>query len=133
MNRAIPMTRHVASSLLVVLAAASVVLAAMALLGAWATGSRLSAGIGEVGMVSVLITCVLALAYAALTGYAALQEWRARPVGRMLGLAAALVATLAALAALLTGEFWESAVLLLMAIGLGSVTALVLLLPRKAP
>ena len=49
------------------------------------------------------------------------------------GLAAALVATLAALAALLTGEFWESAVLLLMAIGLGSVTALVLLLPRKAP
>ncbi len=84
MNRAIPMTRLVASSLLVVLAAASVVLAAMALLGAWATGSRLSAGIGEVGTVSVLITCVLALVCAALTGYAALQEWRARPVGRML-------------------------------------------------
>jgi hypothetical protein len=127
------MARLVASSLLVVLAAASVVLAAVAPLGAWATGSRPSAGIGMVGTVSVLIACVLALAYAALTAYAALQEWRARPVGRMLGLAAALVAALAALTALLTGEFAESAVLLLMAIGLGSVTALVLLLPRKAP
>jgi hypothetical protein len=129
MESRIPIVRIVGSSLLAVIAAASLVFAVLMFFAAWVTGSQLSGWVGDVGTVAVLMIGVLAVAYAALAAYASLAEWRARPVGRMLGLAVAVVAVLAAGTGLLVGDVAESAVLLYLAIGLGVATAIPMLLP----
>lgn len=129
MNAQVPLVRLIGSSLLAVTAAAALVLAALMLFAAWATGSQVSGWVADIGSVAVLVVAALALAYAALAAYAAREEWRARPLGRMLGLAVALIAVLAAGTTLLVGNVAESTVLLYLAMGLGVATAIPMLLP----
>lgn len=129
MNAHVPLVRLIGSSLLAVTAAAALVLAALMFFAAWATGSRLTGWVADVGTVAVLIIAALALGYAFLAAYAAREEWRARPLGRMLGLAVALIAVLAAGTTLLVGNVAESTVLLYLAMGLGIATAIPMLLP----
>jgi len=132
METHVPIVRLVGSSLLAVIAAASLVLAVLMFFAAWATGSQLSSWVGGVGAVAVLVIGALAVAYGALAAYAAREEWRARPVGRMLGLAVAIVAVLAAGTALLVGDVAESTFLLYIAMGLGIATGVSMVLPDQA-
>lgn len=87
METHVPIVRLVGSSLLAVIAAASLVLAVLMFFAAWATGSQLSGWVGGVGAVAVLVIGALAVAYGALAAYAAREEWRtpgradARPGG----------------------------------------------------
>jgi hypothetical protein len=129
MDAHVPITRLVGSSLLAVIAAAALVLAALMAFAAWATGSQLTGWVADAGTAAVLIVAVLALAYAALAAYATWQTWRAQPLGRMLGLAVAIIAVLAAGTTLLVGNASESTLLLYLAIGLGVATAIPMLLP----
>lgn len=129
MDAHVPIARLVGSSLLAVIAAAALVLAALMALAAWATSSQRSGWVADAGTAAVLIIAALAVAYAALAAYATWQTWRARPLGRMLGLAVAIIAVLAAGTTLLVGSAGESALLLYLAIGLGVVTAIPMLLP----
>lgn len=101
------MARLVGSSLLAVIAAAALVLAALMSFAAWATGSQLTGWVADAGTAAVVIIAVLAVAYAALAAYATWQTWRARPLGRMLGLAVAIIAVLAAGTTLLMGTASE--------------------------
>lgn len=134
MDAHVPITRLVGSSLLAVIAAAALVVSALMLFAAWATGSRLTGWVADAGTAAVLVIAGLAVAYAALAAYATWQTWRARPLGRMLGLAVAIIAVLAAGTTLLVGSADESALLLYLAIGLGVATAIPMLLPdRTAP
>ena len=126
-------TRLVASSLLGVLAAASAVLASLMLVAAWALGSQLSGAARDLGTVSLVTVALLLLAHGAVAGFAMLQEWRGRPIGRLLGLVVAIVAVLGATSALVAGRVDESATLLYVAIGLGLLTAVSLLLPERGP
>lgn len=130
MDGHVPLVRLIGSSLLAVIAASALVLAALMFFAAWATGSQLSGWVADVGTVAVLIVAALSLGYAILAAYAAREEWRARPLGRMLGLAVALIAVLAAGTTLVVGNVAESTVLLYLAIGLGVATAIPLLLPE---
>jgi hypothetical protein len=130
MNAQVPLARLIGSSLLAVIAASAVVLAAMMFFAAWATGSQLGGWVADVGTIAVLVIATLALGYAVLAAYAAREEWRARPLGRMLGLAVAIIAVLAAGTTLLVGNVAESTLLLYLAMGLGVATAIPLLLPE---
>jgi len=129
MDAHVPLVRLVGSSLLAVIAAAALVLAALMSFAAWATGSSLTGWMADAGTVAVLIIAGLAVAYAALAAYATWETWRARPLGRMLGLAVAIIAILAAVTTLLVGNAGESALLLYLAIGLGVAAAIPMVLP----
>lgn len=131
METRVPLVRLIGSSLLALLAAASLVVAVLMFYAAWATGSQVAGFAGDVGTVAILVIAVLALAYAALAAYASLEEWRARPIGRMLGLVVAAVAVLAAATALLVGEVAESAILLYILMGLGIATAIPMIVPEE--
>jgi len=58
---------------------------------AWTTASQLSGWLADAGTAALLLMALLAAAYAALAAYATWQTWRARPLGRMLGLAVAVI------------------------------------------
>lgn len=133
MNSAPSTVRLIGSSLLAVIAAASLVLALFMLLAARVTGLQLSGWVADSATGAVLVVAVLALVYAGVAGYAARAEWLARPLGRMLGLAVAVIAILAAGTTLLIGSAGDSTPLLYVAIGLGMATAIALLLPDSSP
>jgi amino acid transporter len=132
MNAQMPIVRLVGSSLLAVLAAAALVLAVLMFFAAWATGSELTGWVANIGTVAVLVFAILFLVYAGVAAYAVREEWRARPLGRMLGLAVAVIAMLAAAVTLVMGNATEATELLYMAIALGAVTAVAMLLPDRA-
>lgn len=129
MNPAPSIVRLIGTSLLAVIASASLVLALFMLLAARVTGLQLGGWVADSATGAVLIVAVLALVYAGVAGYAARAEWMARPLGRMLGLAVAVIAILAAGTTLLVGSATDSAPLLFLAIGLGVATAVAMLLP----
>ena len=132
MDAQMPLVRLIGSSLLAVIAATALVFTSLMLFAAWATGSQLNGWAADVGSVAVIVIAGLAFMYAGVAAYAVRQEWRARPVGRMLGLAVALIAVLAAGTTLLVGNAAESTLLLYLAMGLGVATAIVMLLPDRA-
>ncbi|HET8776209.1 MAG TPA: hypothetical protein VFN76_00980 [Candidatus Limnocylindria bacterium] len=118
----------VASSLLGVIAVAALVTGVFFYFGAWvAQQTPGTASIVDVGTTAALISGTLTIGYAAFAAFAARDEWLARPRAFVYGLIVALVAVLAAVVALVAGRANESEALLYIAAGLGSATAMALL------
>ena len=131
MEGRIPTVRLIGSALLAVLAVAALVVAVFLFFAAWATGTELTGWVADVGTVAVVITASLILAFGIGAAYAAWATWIDRPIGRMIGLAVALVTMLASGATLLVGEVAQSEALLYIALGLGAVTAVAMIVPES--
>jgi hypothetical protein len=125
--------RLIGSSLLAVLATAALVIAVFLYFAAWVTGTEMTGWVADVGTVAVVITASLALVYGLVAAYGAWATWRDRSIGRMIGLAASIVAILASGTTLLVGEVAGREPLLYVAMGLGAVTAVTMIVPASIP
>ena len=131
MEGRISIVRLIGSSLLAVLAVAGFIVAVFLYFAAWATGKEITGWVADIGTVAVVITASLTLAFGIGAAYAVWAMWLGRPIGRMVGLAVAIVTVLASGAVLLVGEVAESETLLYIAMGLGAVTAVAMIVPES--
>ena len=123
MNRRVSLPALIASSLLGVVAVATLVAAAFVLFGAWAIGSGAAEGfVDEIGTAGAALVGALLVGFAILAGIAARETFLDRPQGIVLGLITAIATVLAASAALLEASSVQSDLLLYLAIALGAAT-----------
>ena len=114
-----PVSSLVASSLLGVIAVASIVVGALMFFGAWATQVDLVGPISDVGTAGAIFIGALAVGFGAFAALAARDVWEARPRGRVLGLITGLVTVLAAASTLVLGSVRDVEPLLFSAVALG--------------
>jgi hypothetical protein len=112
----------VASALIGLIAAASLVTGALMFFGAWATSTQTIGPVSDIGTAAALLIGGLTVVFGAFAAYAARETWRGRPHGTILGLIAGAVTVLAAVAALLEATVTQGELLLYIAVGLGIAT-----------
>lgn len=127
-------TRHpagtlISASLLGTTAVAGMVSGAIFIYAGWAVTEGAFGIVTHVSGSAPLLIGLLLFGYAALAGVAAWLLWTGRPAGRLLGMVVGIVAVLAAMAALISGNVQDSAPLLWIAAALGVTTVVPLLVP----
>lgn len=128
-----PLSSLVASSLLGVIALASLVTGALILFGAWATQVELVGPVSDIGTAGAALIGTLALAFGVFAALAARDVWTARPRGRVLGLVTGLATVLAAASTLIVGSVDDVEPLLFSAVALGIASVVSVLVDALRP
>lgn len=113
-----------ASSLLGVIAVASIITGAFMFFGAWVIEIDTIGRIPDVGTGAAIFIGTLAVAFGVVAALAARDVWEARARGQVLGLITGLVTVLAAASALMVGDVDSARPLLLSAVAVGLLASI---------